>query len=240
MKHRYLPRFIQVGLLLVGSMELSHAETQTIPPAPLYVNSQAIEDRLDSITEAEMDLLRNKKILLVLTEAFRQPQPQRVDTGPGDVATKPVSPTTETLSPDHPEYRAIRSILDANGLSERTVAGVAVVEHGRVVGLYLQEAGVVKLTDPIGQLTALRTLHLYGDRNLSLPLLKSVSPALGKCTELEELLLNQNDLQSLPREITALKNIRNLAVGDNFMKNLDPTVTAWIRQNDPKGLADQN
>ena len=145
----------------------------------------------------------------------------------------------ETLPASHPDVKAARAILDANGLTSRSVEGVSVVKDGRIVELFLQEGGISEVPDAIGELTALRKLHLYGDRSLKLPLLKNLSPAIGKCTEIEELLLNQNDLTTLPTAIAGLKKIRNLSLADNHLRNLPPEVEAWARRFDPKGLADQ-
>ncbi len=133
----------------------------------------------------------------------------------------------------------MRAILDANGLTKKEVDGVSVVKNGRIVELFLQEGSIAELPDAIGGLTALRKLHVYGDRTLNLPLLKKASPAIGKCTEIEELLLNQNDLTTLPAEIASLQKLRNLSVAENHLAGLPPEVTAWAPKFDPKGLADQ-
>ncbi len=190
-----------------------------------------------------------KGFLLILKEAFAwspsgsgapSPTSPTSQTGPtsrtGQLA--PTSPNT-TLSPTSADYRAVRAILDANDLKAKAVEGVTVVENGRVVGLFLQEGGMVTLPDAIGGLTELRKLHLYGDRNLPLPRLRSISPALGKCKKLEELLLNQNDLTTLPAELANLNQLTILSVADNHLANLPPTVTAWAQKFDPRGLADQ-
>ncbi len=177
-----------------------------------------------------------KGFLLVLKEAFAQPPPPV--TG-GAAKAAPVQSKTETLPATHADARAVRAILDANGLKAKTVEGVSVVKDGRIVELFLQEGGVSEIPDAIGALTALRKLHVYGDRTLPLPLLKKVSPAIGKCTAIEELLLNQNDLTTLPAELAALQKIRNLSLADNHLQNLPPAVFAWAQKFDPKGLGDQ-
>ena len=176
-----------------------------------------------------------KGFLLILKEALAY-----TPTGTSPVATtdRPAI-TRETLPADHPEIRAVRAILDANGLRSQSAADSVRIENGRVVELYIQEAGVARLTDDIGQLTALRKLHLYGDRKLPHPLLKTVSPAIGRCVALEELLLNDNDLSTLPVEIAGLKKIRILALGSNRLRDLLPEVSAWARRFDPAGLANQ-
>lgn len=182
------------------------------------------------------EMMLAKGFLLVLKEAFALPPPpiQR-----GAVKATRVETKAETLPATHADAKAVRAILDANGLKDKTVEGVSVVKDGRVVELFLQEGGVSEIPDALGTLTALRKLHVYGDRTLPLPLLKTVSPAIGKCAALEELLLNQNDLGTLPVEISSLTNIRNLSLADNRLHNLPPAVTAWAQRFDPKGLADQ-
>ena len=175
-----------------------------------------------------------KGFLLVLRDAFKW-KPSRRDTGK---ATKATGEKTETLNPNHPDYKAVRAILDANGL-KRDVEGVAVVEKGRVVKLFLQEGGIKTLPEAIGTLTELRVLHLYGDRKLSHPLLETISPAIGRCTKLEDLLLNHNELRTLPKEIATLTNLKSLSLADNRLKDLPKEVAAWATRLDPKGLADQ-
>lgn len=152
-------------------------------------------------------------------------------------ATTPDKPAETPIDPA--DHKAVQAILAANGLTQKKVEGVSVAENGRVVKLYLQEGGVKVLPDEIGQLTELRVLHCYGDRALKLPLLGRVSPAIGKCTKLEELLLNQNDLATLPAKIAELTNLKQLSIADNRLKNLLPAVKAWAEKYDPQGLADQ-
>jgi len=182
-----------------------------------------------------------KGFLLVLRDAFLQKTPDAVN-GKAAVKTeeaKTPKTVTETLAPDNPDYKAVRKILDANQLTKKKVENVAVVSNGRITELFLQEGGISELPDAIGTLTALKKLHLYGDRTLKYPLLKKISPSIGKCTELEELLLNQNDLSGLPEEIVSLKKIKNLSLGDNRLKGLSPAVLEWVKRYDPKGVEDQ-
>lgn len=176
------------------------------------------------------EMMMAKGFLLVLTEAFKSDAKAVL---PGDAskasANAPQSVAAETIALTHPDAVAVRAILDKGGLPQRTVEGVSVVENGRIVKLYLQEAGLTQLSDEIGQLTELKLLHLYGDRALNLPLLTNVSPAIAKCTKLEELLLNSNDLVTLPAQITALKKITSFSVADNPLKPLSPAVTEWVK-----------
>ncbi len=143
------------------------------------------------------------------------------------------------ISADHSDVRAVRAILDANGLLRKTVEGVAVFENGRIVELYLQESGIRELTADIGQLKHLRRLHLYGDRSLGLPLLESIAPEIGRCSELEELLLNSNELTTLPETLMELRKLRRLSIADNRLFQLSPELQVWIERLEPRGLADQ-
>ncbi|MCZ7644390.1 MAG: leucine-rich repeat domain-containing protein [Planctomycetota bacterium] len=178
-----------------------------------------------------------KGFLLLLRDTFRQaggPGPSPTARAPGGAAAG-----GEALNESSIDARAVRAILDANGLKEKTVASVAVAKNGRIVELYLQEGGIAELPDQIGALTALKVLHLYGDRNLPHPLLKKVSPFIARCSELEDLLLNQNDLATLPAEIARLTKLKSLSLADNRLKDLPPAVQAWARRFDPQGLARQ-
>lgn len=143
----------------------------------------------------------------------------------------------ETLPPDHPEAKAVRAILDANGLTAKQVDGVAVVRNGHVVELFLQEGGIARIPDDIGVLTQLERLHVYGDRNLPHALLASISPAIGKCLRLEDLLLNSNELATLPVEMAKLTRLKTLSLADNRLAGLPPAVEAWAKRFDAKGLA---
>jgi len=51
-------------------------------------------------------------------------------------------------------------------------------------------------------------------KNIGLLLLKTIDPAIGNCTKLEELLLNSNELTTLPVEITRLGQLKFLSLGD--------------------------
>lgn len=194
-----------------------------------------------------------KGMLLVLRDTIKwKPLPEKKDaakaspaatppTPAGDAAKTPTAPEvkTEAVAPDHPDYKAVRAILDANGLKAKKVENVSVVENGRIVKLYLQEGGIKELPEAVGQLTELRVLHVYGDRSLPHPLLEKISPAIGKCVKLEELLLNSNELKALPAEIAQLTKIERLSLADNRLANLPEAVAAWAKKFDAKGLEAQ-
>lgn len=138
------------------------------------------------------------------------------------------------------DWVAVRALLDANGLTNKQVNGVCVFEKDRAVELYIQEGGVTHITSHIGQLSELRLLHCYGDRQLGFPLLTQIAPEIGGCTRLEELLLNQNSLAALPEEITNLTNLNILSVGDNKLCSPSAGVAAWLDTYDPDWRVTQN
>jgi len=176
-----------------------------------------------------------KGFLLVLRDTFKW-KPSAAAAGK---SAKKSDQKAETLTADHPDYKAVRAILDANDLTEKKVESVAVVERGRVVKLYLQEGGIKELPEAIGRLTELRVLHLYGDRSLAHPLLEKISPAIGRCRKLEDLLLNHNELRTLPKEMARLRKLKSLSLADNRLKDLPPAVATWARRFDPQGLTQQ-
>lgn len=134
---------------------------------------------------------------------------------------------------------AVQALLKANNL-QHPLEGIAVPNaQGRIVELYLQEAGVQKITADIGQLSELELLHCYGDRKLGLPLLKEVDPAIGKLTKLKTLLLNQNELTTLPTAMTALQNLALLSVGENDLNISDPSLIRYLNIYDPDWRATQ-
>ena len=174
----------------------------------------------------------------VVSGVAPQPAPE-VIAGPGI----PPGVRSETISADSTDARAVRVILDANGLTKVTVADVAVVEGGRIVGLYLQERGVEEIPDypsTLSYLDQLKTLHLYGNRKLQLPLLKRVPVKISDCARLEELLLQHNDLGTLPATIAQVPHLKTLSLADNHLHNLPPAVAEFAKRLDPQGLTRQN
>ena len=96
---------------------------------------------------------------LVATGIEPKPAPAA---NPGSRIPKGVQ--SEAIADDHIDAKAVRIILDSNELTNVKVSDVAVVEGGRVVGLYLQELGVEEIPDYPPTLTLLdqlKTLHLY-------------------------------------------------------------------------------
>ena len=185
----------------------------------------------------EGEMILAKGFILTLLEAFHAPSLPVSQLPP--LQTTEANAHVETLSADSPDYKAVLAILEANGM-DKHVENYAVVENGRVVKLILNEFGVTTLPSSIGALTELKVLDVFGDRKRAYPFLKSIDPAIGNCTKLEELLLNQNDLVTLPAEITKLQKLRTLSIADNHLKDLPPEGQAWAQKFDPKGLAMQN
>ena len=175
-----------------------------------------------------------KGFILAMRDALRWKGGAASSVGAPIVATK-----VETLPPEHPEYRAVRAILDRNGLTAMRVEGQTTVRDGHVVGLFIQEAGVQEIPTEIGELAYLERLHCYSDRTLGHPLLRSISPAIAKCVRLQELSLANNDLSALPAEMVNLKNITSLSLAGNRLHNLPAPVTAWITSHDPTALSRQ-
>jgi len=128
---------------------------------------------------------------------------------------------------------AVRDLLDANGLTSKTVNGVSVTQNDRISKLYIQEGGTTNITADIGQLSELVLLHCYGDRALGHPLLTTVAPELGNCVKLEELLLGKNDLTDLPSTIINLTALNIMSIGDNKLCEPDPSWEAWADTCDP-------
>jgi hypothetical protein len=227
-----------MGAILSDDMKAGHqfAEGYSTDPADVHPNTPLGCKALA------------KGFLLVLVESMKwqggdaKDAPAAGSAGAAAAAkptTAPSDAPAETLAPTSPDYKAVRAILDANNLKQKTVDGACVVENGRVVKLYIQECGVTTITEQIGTLTELRVLHCYADRNLGHPFLTKVSPAIARCTKLEELLLTDNDLTALPPEIVKLTNLKSLSVAGNRLNRLPPAVAAWAKKFDPNGADKQ-
>jgi len=151
---------------------------------------------------------------------------------------------SEAIAADSIDAKAVRVILDANGLTNVPVADVAVVEGGRIVGLYLQNRGVEDIPDApastLSYLDQLRTLHLYGNRKLQLPLLRGLPLGIEKCVRLEELLLQHNDLGTLPDAIAKLPHLKTLSVADNHLSKFPPAVAEFVTRLDSQGMTQQD
>ena len=184
-----------------------------------------------------------KGFLLVLRDAFAMKMSGAVlPPVPGAAAVQATPLASEKkceLVPWNPEYKAVRAILDANGLTAKKVESITVTRKGHYVELYLQECGVTTIPAEIGLLTQLERLHVYGDRSLKHPLLQKIAPEICKCVKLNELLLNNNELTTLPAEIAHLDQLKHLSLADNRLKDLPPPVLDWAKKFDPKGVESQ-
>jgi hypothetical protein len=135
---------------------------------------------------------------------------------------------------------AVRTLLDANNLTNKQVDAISVYDKDRITKLYLQESGVSNITADIGQLSELNLLHVYGDRALPYPLLSQVSSGIGSCTKMTELLLSQNSLTNLPVTITNLTKLTICSIGDNFLCEADPAWENWADTFDSDWRATQD
>ncbi|WP_269543193.1 hypothetical protein [Cerasicoccus fimbriatus] len=191
------------------------APEHTNDPADVHPNSYAGE------------LIMGKGFLLALRESLKYGNATDMDT----ISAQKKS--VETLPASHPEMQAVRRILDANGLTQKRVEDATYVTNGHITQLYLQEDGVVEITDDIGQLTRLEVLHCYGDPQQGYPLLKKISPKIGQCQQLRELVLTDNELQNLPDSLMSVP-VKQLSVGGNPLSQISPEMRAWIIAHDPK------
>lgn len=138
------------------------------------------------------------------------------------------------------DRQAVRNILDSNNLTNKQVDAISVYENDRIIKLYLQESGVSSIPADIGQLSKLKLLHCYGDRNLGFPLLTQIAPEIGNCTRINELLLAQNDLSELPATLTNLTALTTCSIGDNLLCNANPAWESWADTYDPDWWTTQN
>lgn len=135
---------------------------------------------------------------------------------------------------------AVRTLLDANNLTNKQVDAISVYQNDRITKLYLQESGVSNITADIGQLSELSLLHVYGDRALPYPLLSRIAPEIGSCSQLTELLLSQNSLTNLPAAVTNLTRLTICSIGDNFLCEADPVWENWADTFDSDWRATQD
>ncbi len=112
---------------------------------------------------------------------------------------------------------AVRSILDANGLSSVPVASVVTTDTatGRIVGLDFSGRSVVEVTKEIGSLSRLVTLNLRGNSIVSLP------EQVGYLQSLRECYLDSNDLYELPSEFAYCCSLKVLTAAGNNLYRLD-------------------
>jgi hypothetical protein len=139
---------------------------------------------------------------------------------------------------------AVRALLDANG-SSRTVDGVSIFNtQRRITELYLQTdlgGTITRITSHIGQLTELQLLNAYGPANHTHAVahLSTIDPAISNCRKLKQLLLNDNDLTTLPAGITALDSLTSFSAGNNQLCGIAGALSTWLNAHDPDWAASQ-
>ena len=133
---------------------------------------------------------------------------------------------------------ADRTPDEAYANAQRRIAEAA---RTNAVELDLRRLGLTRLPPEIGQLTALRKLHLIDNQLSSLPpeigqltaltrlllagnQLSSLPPEIGQLTVLTELYLHGNQLSSLPSEIGRLTALTTLYLNDNQLSSLPPEI----------------
>ncbi|WP_395739048.1 COR domain-containing protein [Prosthecobacter sp.] len=84
----------------------------------------------------------------------------------------------------------------------------------RGISLSLVGLGLTEVPPEIGELAALKKLHISNNALTSLP------PEIGHLTALNELNLYENQLTCLPREIGQLTSLKELSLGDNQLVTL--------------------
>jgi hypothetical protein len=135
---------------------------------------------------------------------------------------------------------AVRSILDANGLTDVAVDSVVQTDSGsgRVTGLLLKGRNIKTVSKDIGSLSALKTLDLRNNRIGSLP------EYMGYLRSMEECFLDSNQLHELPLEFGYLGSLRVLTASHNGLYQISeevidlPLVKLDLRGNRLESLPD--
>lgn len=107
----------------------------------------------------------------------------------------------------------------------------------RITGITIENCGVNKIPDTIGNLKLLEFLNLGNNNIKELPesisnldklkflhlannKIDSIPQTIGKMKSLEVLNLNSNNLSTLPNSLGKLKNLKELALNENFITDL--------------------
>jgi Leucine-rich repeat (LRR) protein len=108
---------------------------------------------------------------------------------------------------------AVRSILDANGLTNVAVEAVVKTDTatGRIIALDLSGRAMKTVAKDIGSLSALKILDLRNNRIGSLP------EYIGYLRSIQECYLDSNELYELPFEFGYLGSLRVLTAGNNSL-----------------------
>ena len=183
-------------------------------------------------------LVTAKGFLLVLRDALKATPWPPAAPGPVKPGNRQYAPkTVEPIDADHPDAKAVRAILDANGLKEKKIEDVAIVRNGRVTKLFLMGIGMETIPAAIGELSELRDLTAYGLPGLTL--LRTLDPAISKCAKLEMLILADNDLTALPETLVDLENLHTFSLAGNRLHDLSPALNDLTKRLDPRGMANQ-
>ena len=135
---------------------------------------------------------------------------------------------------------AVRSILDANGLTAVPVESVATTDTttGRVISLDLSHRSIFTVTKEIGSLSRLVMLDLCNNRLASLP------EQIGYLQSLKECYLDSNKIYDLPFEFSYLCSLQVLTATGNNLYRFDarlmklPVLTLDLRGNMLEKLPD--
>lgn len=112
---------------------------------------------------------------------------------------------------------AVRSILDANGLTEVPVESVVTVDTAaaRIIEFDISHQSIATVTKEIGSLSRLVTLNLRNNRVQSLP------EQIGYLRSLRECHLDSNGLYELPAELCYLCSLQVVTASANNIYRLD-------------------
>jgi Leucine-rich repeat (LRR) protein len=111
------------------------------------------------------------------------------------------------------DARAVRAILDSNGLYDVNQRNSSYREDGRLYLLDLSHLGLKTIPSDIGELDDLVILYLTKNKLTELP------PEFGNLTSLKRLHLDSNQLTSLPPEILNLQSLTQFLIYGNFYVN---------------------
>ena len=90
--------------------------------------------------------------------------------------------------------------------------------NDKVIELYLSECNLTKISENIGNLINLHTLHCYKNKLTKLP------ETLGNLINLQDFSCSCNELTELPKNLCNLINLQNLYCSDNRITELPETL----------------
>jgi len=113
---------------------------------------------------------------------------------------------------------SVRAILDSNGMTDKAVSSVTLVDSGRITFLNLNGYQLKTLPAEIGNLTNLIEFKIMFNQLTSLPV------QIGNLKALQVLILFSNQLSSIPKEIGNVTALQNLDLGGNQLDSLPPEI----------------